>query len=56
MVLTITFMPMTPSYYITFDLSDPSIAIEKTNLCIYDIRIWMITNKLKINDSKTEFL
>ena len=42
--------------YITFDLSDPSIALEKINLCISDIRTWMIKNKLKINDSKTEFL
>ena len=42
--------------YITFDLSDPSIAIEKLNLCISDIRTWMIKNNLKINDSKTEFL
>ena len=24
--------------------------------CIADIRYWMITNKLKINDDKTEFL
>ena len=38
--------------YITFDLSDPSIAIEKLNLCISDIRTWMVKNKLKINDSK----
>ena len=42
--------------YITFDLSDPSITLEKINLCISDIRTWMIKNKLKINDSKTEFL
>ena len=42
--------------YITFDLSDPSIAIEKLNLCISDIRNWMIKSKLKINDSKTEYL
>ena len=42
--------------YIKFDLSDPSIALEKISLCIYDIRTWMIKNKLKINDSKTEFL
>ena len=42
--------------YITFDLSDPSIAIEKLNLCISDIRTWMIKNKLKINDSKTDML
>ena len=42
--------------YIKFDLSDPSIALEKINLCISDIRTWMIKNKLKINDSNTEFL
>ena len=42
--------------YIKFDLSDHSIALEKINLCISDIRTWMIKNKLKINDSKTEFL
>ena len=42
--------------YITFDLSDPIVALEKINLCISGIRTWMIKNKLKINDSKTEFL
>ena len=44
------------NYHFKFDLSDPSIAIEKLNLCISDISTWMIKNKLKINDSKTEFL
>ena len=34
--------------YITFDLSDLSIAIEKLNLSISD-STWMIKNKLKIN-------
>ena len=42
--------------YITFDLSDPTIAIDKINLCISDLRTWMIKHKLKINDSKTEFM
>ena len=42
--------------YIAFDLSDLSIAIDKINLCISDIRTWVIKNKLKINDSKTEIL
>ena len=42
--------------YISFDLSDPSVAIVKMNKCLSDIRTWMIQNKLKINDSKTEFL
>ena len=25
-------------------------------ICISDLRIWIIRNKLKINDSKTEFI
>ena len=29
--------------------------IDRMNLCISDLRIWMIRNKLKVNDSKTEF-
>ena len=33
--------------YITFDLSDPTIAIVKINLCISDLRTWMIEHKLK---------
>ena len=31
-------------------------AISKLNSCLADIRRWMITNKLKINDLKTEFI
>ena len=31
-------------------------AISKFNSCLADIRRWMITNKLQINDSKTEFI
>ena len=31
-------------------------AISKLNSCLADIRRWMITNKLKINDSKTQFI
>ena len=42
--------------YISFDLSDPNIAIDKVNKGISGIRTWMIQNKLKINNSKTEFL
>ena len=30
--------------------------VTKLNMCISDIRVWMIKNKLKINDSKTEFI
>ena len=31
-------------------------ALGKIDLCISDIRQWMILNKLKINDAKTEFI
>ena len=30
--------------------------LTKLNNCISDIRVWMTKNKLKINDSKTEFI
>ena len=41
--------------YISFDLSDPSVAIDKINTCLSDIRNWMTQTKLKIYDSKTIF-
>ena len=37
-------------------LNDPQFAIDNINKYISDFRTWMITNRLKINDSKTEFL
>ena len=40
--------------YISFKCKQPLEAISKVNSCLSDIRWWMITNKLKINDSKTE--
>ena len=42
--------------YISFKCNQPLEAISKVNSCPSDIRRWMITNKLKINDSKTEFI
>ena len=42
--------------YMSFKLNDPQFAIDNINKCISDLRTWMITNRLKINDSKTEFL
>ena len=38
--------------YISFKCKQPLEAISKVNSCLSDIRRWMITNKLKINDSK----
>ena len=43
-------------WYVSFDLSNPNVALDRINLCISDLPICMIRNKLKINDSKTEVL
>ena len=42
--------------YISFKCKDPLESLTKLNMCMSDIRVWMIKNKLKINDSKTEFI
>ena len=42
--------------YCSFALDSPDEVLSKISACISDIRTWMITNKLKINDDKTEFL
>ena len=42
--------------YVSFKYKQSLEAISKLNSCLADIRRWMITNKLKINDSKTEFI
>ena len=42
--------------YISFKCKDPLESLTKLNMCISDIRVWMIKNKFKINDSKPEFI
>ena len=42
--------------YILFKCNNPLASLPKLSNCISDIRVWMIKNKLKINDSKTEFI
>ena len=42
--------------YVSFKCKQPLEAIFKLNSCIDNIRRWMLTNKLKIHDSKTEFI
>ena len=42
--------------YISFKCKEPLESLTKLNMCISDIRVWRIKNKLKINDSKTEFI
>ena len=49
-------MLTTLKVYLSFECKQPLEAISKLNRCLADIRRWMITNKLMINDSKTEFI
>ena len=42
--------------YISFKCKDPLESLTKLNMCISDIRVWMIKNILIINDSKAEFI
>ena len=42
--------------YVSFKCKQPLEAIFEINSCLVDIRRWTITNKLKINYSKTEFI
>ena len=41
---------------ILFKNKEPLESLEKLNSCISDIRVWMIKQKLKINDAKSEFI
>ena len=41
--------------HISFKCKDPLESLTKLNMCISDIRGWMIKYKFEINDSKTEF-
>ena len=42
--------------YCATDLSEPKEDLTRIIACVSDIRTWMVHNKLKINDDKTEFL
>ena len=42
--------------YCTFDAECADEVVSSLQNCLADIRSWMIKNKLKINDDKTEFL
>ena len=49
-------MQMIHRYTVPLILKNPQNDLDRINSCISDIRTWMIQNKLKINDGKTEFL
>jgi exonuclease III len=42
--------------YCSFDLSDSDDTKSRIENCIADIRLWMISHKLKLNDDKTEII
>ena len=42
--------------YVSFKCKQSLEALPKLSSCLAAIRRWMITNKLKINDSKTSLL
>ena len=42
--------------YLTFSPSERNAAIQKLENCVSDIKLWTTTNKLKLNDSKTEII
>ena len=42
--------------YCSFDLSDSDNTKSRIENCIADIRLWMISQKLKLNDDKTEII
>ena len=42
--------------YLSFTSSSQDSAVANMGACIQDIRVWMHANKLKLNDSKSEFM
>lgn len=42
--------------YISFKPDDSVLTLQRLEACICQIRIWMIENKLKLNDDKSEFI
>ena len=45
--------------YLSFRLDDEAsqdAAVAAMEACIRDVRLWMLQDKLKVNDAKTEFL
>ena len=42
--------------YLTFESRDRDVALKKIERCIVDIRSWCSSNRLVLNDKKTEFI
>jgi hypothetical protein len=42
--------------YVSFQIDDEAISLEKLEKCLEEVKTWMAANWLKLNDSKTEFI
>ena len=42
--------------YFTFDSNDPQGQEQRIIKCMHDIRVWMLQNFLKLNESKTDMI
>ena len=42
--------------YITFDPADRASAVKRIEKCVQDVKSWTLSNKLALNDSKTEII
>ena len=54
--ITFHMHPDDTQIYCSFDLSDSDNTKSRIENCIADIRLWMISQKLKLNDDKTEII
>ena len=42
--------------YLSFNVNESQSAVQNLEICISEIKSWMIKHKLKLNDDKTEFI
>ena len=42
--------------YVSFNLNEEAAVLNRLEQCVSDLRVWMNANRLKLNDSKTEFI
>ena len=42
--------------YLSFSIGEEEVMLHRLERCIHDVRLWMATNYLKVNDEKTEFI
>ena len=42
--------------YVPFEPADEDVCLWNLDRCIHEIKHWMATNWLKLNDSRTEFI